>query len=167
MLHLYRGLRWLVRSIAGLWSDDPVEADVARWVWAFLIPLGIALAPTFTVAPPSGRPGRWLLAIVATACLFPFTEAATAIGRRDASEDEVFWFQAPPAVREVLDHRLRQLLAIVWGLAALNAVGLVLNQVEVLSDTQTYVMLGSVFVVLAPAAVVLGRRGRAAWRSEG
>ncbi len=168
MLFLYRDLRWLFHSFTALWSDDPVEATVARRVWAFLIPLGIAQAPGVVLlfALPDSRLARWALAVVVLTYLYPFAHAAVAIGRRDASDEEVFWFQAPPALRDLLEGWLRQVLVIVWGLAALNALALVL-QAEVFTDTELLVMLGSVFAVLAPPALVAGRRARQAWLAEG
>lgn len=159
----YRDLRWLANSLRGLRSEDPVEVAVARRVWAFLIPLGIALAPALTLSRFFPRPERYALAAAVVAYLYPFAHAAVAIGRRDASSDERFWVGAPPPLRHRLEGWLRQVLAIVWGLAALNALALFLQQAEVLTDAQLLVVLGSVFAVLAPPAVVLGRRGRRAW----
>ncbi len=169
MLFLYRDLRWLLHSIRGLWSDDPVEVTVARRVWAFLIPLGIAQAPAlaFVFVQSFPRPERWALAAVTVSYLYPFVHAAVAIGRRDASSEEVVWFQARPPLRELLEAWLRQVLTIVWGLAVLNALALVLHQTDVLTKTQMLLMLGSVFAVLAPPALVAGRRGRKAWLAEG
>jgi hypothetical protein len=165
MLFLYRDLRWLFHSIRGLWSDDPVEVAVARRVWAFLIPLGIAQTPglVFVFVQSFSRLERWVLAVVVVTYLYPFAHAAVAIGRRDASEEEVFWFQAPPPLRELLEAWLRQVLTIVWGLAALNATALVLHQTDVLTDGQMLVMLASVFAVLAPPTLVAGGRARQAW----